>query len=108
MYDLHLKTERCKVSRSLVAQVANIDSRNESEVVVGTEGRVRPVPVPERVILSGDGLGHGRGRGGERETHTIIPQCHFKSYTRIKQTSIYTMYMYMPQPSVRVFFPAWH
>ena len=72
--ETHLEAECSEVARCSISQIANVDGGNESKVVVGRERGVRPVALPERVVLRSDRLGsrdwQGEGEeveGGEDE-----------------------------------------
>ena len=47
----YLKAESCEVSRSLLPQISYVLCSHEGKVVLGSEGCIRPVAVPKRVIL---------------------------------------------------------
>ena len=55
----YLKAESCEVSRSLLPQIPYVLCSHEGKVVLGSEGCIRPVAVPKRVILGGHRLRNG-------------------------------------------------
>ena len=58
----YLKAESCEVSRSLLPQISYVLRSHKGKVVLGSEGCIRPVAVPKRVILGRHRLRNGENR----------------------------------------------